>query len=70
MGPNYGLIKSDMLSDLQEHYNDLYKSFEHVQNDLIARGAQYELSAIARDNGDFFIKEQAANRDLGDFTDI
>ena len=51
------------------HY-DLYKSFEHVQNDLIARGAQYELSAIARDNGDFFINEQAAHRDLGDFTDI
>ena len=35
------------------HY-DLNKSFEHVQNDLIARGAQYELSAIARDNGVFF----------------
>ena len=34
------------------HY-DLNKSFEHVQNDLIARGAQYELSAIARDNGVF-----------------
>ena len=36
----------------------LNKSFEHVQNNLIARGAQYELSAIARDNGVFFIEEQ------------
>ena len=34
-------------------HNDPNKSFEHVQNDLIARGAQYELSAIARDNGVF-----------------
>ena len=41
------------------HY-DLNKSFEHVQNDLIARGAQYELSAIARDNGVFFIEEQGS----------
>ena len=41
------------------HY-DLYKSFEHVQNDLIARGAQYELSAIARDNGVFYIEEQGS----------
>ena len=41
------------------HY-DLKKSFEHVQNDLIARGAQYELSAIARDNGVFFIEEQGS----------
>ena len=41
------------------HY-DLNKSFEHVQNDLIARGAQYELSAIARDNGVYFIEEQGS----------
>ena len=41
------------------HY-DLNKSFEHVQNDLIACGAQYELSAIARDNGVFFIEEQGS----------
>ena len=41
------------------HY-DLNKSFEHVQNDLIARGAQYELTAIAQDNGVFFIEEQGS----------
>ena len=41
-------------------YYDLNKSFERVQNDLIARGAQYELSAIARDNGVFFIEEQGS----------
>ena len=41
------------------HY-DLNKRFENVQNDLIARGAQYELSAIARDNGVFFIEEHGS----------
>ena len=45
------------------HY-DLNKSFEHVQNDLIARGAHHELSAIARDIGGFFMKDQAANKGL------
>ena len=45
------------------HY-DLNKSFEHVQNDLIARGSQYDHSAISRDNGVFFIEEQAAHKGL------
>ena len=34
---------------------DRNKGFEHVQNDLIARRAQYDFSALSRDNGAFLI---------------
>ena len=47
-----GLSRAICFRSPRAHY-DLKKSFEHVQNDLIARGAQYELSAIARDSSVF-----------------
>ena len=50
------------------HY-DLNKSFEHVYNDLIARRAQYGLSAIVRDNGVFYRRVGCPQRALGDLGD-
>ena len=50
----YGLFARSILPDLQE-YTTTNNSFKHVQKDLIARGAQCELSTMASDNCDFLI---------------